>query len=209
VLLKTVGKNSLMLGMFAVVTAGLLAFTYVNTKDRIAEQERRAAEAALLDILPRSTHDNNMLEDTWQIPDADLAELGLHDPSKIYLAKRGTRVVAAIIPAIAADGYGGDIKLIAGVSADGSIAGVRVISHKETPGLGDRIDLRKSNWILSFDGKSLRSPPLDKWKVKKDGGAFDQLTGATITPRAVVRQVRDILVFAQKHHSDIFSAGTP
>jgi electron transport complex protein RnfG len=113
--------------------------------------------------------------------------------------------VAAIIPVTAPDGYSGDIELIVGVNADGSIAGVRVLSHKETPGLGDKVDLRKSDWILGFNGRSLNNPELAGWAVRKDKGVFDQFTGATITPRAVVAATLRALQFADAHSKTLFA----
>jgi electron transport complex protein RnfG len=113
-------------------------------------------------------------------------------------------VVGVILPATARDGYSGDIELLVGVTADGKIAGARVVSHKETPGLGDGIDTRKSPWILSFDGRSLQAPLQPQWTVKKDGGAFDQFTGATVTPRAVVAAIRRTLEYQALHRDRLF-----
>lgn len=177
------------------VTAAILAFTFQATAEKIAEQEKRAAEKALLQIVPRERHDNDMLSDTLTFSAEQSAVLGAKGPVDVHLAKLDGELVAAIIPAIAPDGYSGEIKLIVGVNADGSVAGVRVLAHKETPGLGDKVDLNKSDWVLSFNGKSLLNPTANKWKVKKDGGEFDQFTGATITPRAVVKRVQHVLEF--------------
>lgn len=185
----------MILGGFALVTAAILAFTFQATAEKIAEQEKRAAEKALLQIVPRERHDNDMLSDTLTFSAEQSAVLGVKGPVDVHLAKLDGELVAAIIPAIAPDGYSGEIKLIVGVNADGSVAGVRVLAHKETPGLGDKVDLNKSDWVLSFTGKSLLNPTANKWKVKKDGGEFDQFTGATITPRAVVKRVQHVLEF--------------
>ena len=192
---KSITKNSVILGGFALVTAAILAFTFQATAEKIAEQEKRAAEKALLQIVPRERHDNDMLSDTLTFSAEQSAVLGAKGPVDVHLAKLDGELVAAIIPAIAPDGYSGEIKLIVGVNADGSVAGVRVLAHKETPGLGDKLDLNKSDWVLSFNGKSLLNPTANKWKVKKDGGEFDQFTGATITPRAVVKRVQHVLEF--------------
>ncbi|MBU2986459.1 electron transport complex subunit RsxG [Saccharophagus degradans] len=192
---KSITKNSVILGGFALVTAAILAFTFQATAEKIAEQEKRAAEKALLQIVPRERHDNDMLSDTLTFSAEQSAVLGAKGPVDVHLAKLDGELVAAIIPAIAPDGYSGEIKLIVGVNADGSVAGVRVLAHKETPGLGDKVDLNKSDWVLSFNGKSLLNPTANKWKVKKDGGEFDQFTGATITPRAVVKRVQHVLEF--------------
>jgi len=132
--------------------------------------------------------------------------LGLTEPANLNLAKQDGHWVATVIPARAPDGYSGAIKLIVGVNVDGSIAGVRVLAHNETPALGDKVDTRKSDWVLSFDGKSIGKPPLESWAVKKDGGEFDQFTGATITPRAVVKKVRDVLEYYQANKATIMAA---
>lgn len=205
----SIGKNSLLLGAFALVTAGVLAGTYQLTRDKIAEAERAAAAAALLEIVPEDKHDNDLLSDTIMVPEAALGQLGLDRPEAIHLAKQNGEVTAAIIPAVAPDGYSGDIRMIVGVNRNGSIAGVRVLTHNETPGLGDKVDLKKSDWILGFTGHSLGNPAQDNWKVKKDGGYFDQFTGATITPRAVVKQVRKVLTFVEEHRALLFSQAPP
>lgn len=204
-LYSSITKNGLLLFGFAVVTASLLAATYQGTKDVIAEAERRAAEKALLEIIPLSRIDNDLLLDTVPVPESDLESLGLNSKEKIHIARKNDEIIAVIVPAVAPDGYSGSIKMIVGVNVDGSIAGVRVLTHGETPGLGDKIDLKKSDWITTFQGKSLQQPPSESWKVKKDGGSFDQFTGATITPRAVVNQVRKVLEFTGANKARLFS----
>ncbi|MGD8174683.1 electron transport complex subunit RsxG [Marinimicrobium sp. ARAG 43.8] len=202
----SIGKNSLLLGAFALITAAVLAGTYQMTRGKIADAERAAAAAALLEIVPDEQHDNDMLSDTVAVPTNALGQLGLRHSESIHLARRDGQVTAAIIPTIAPDGYSGDIRMIVGVNRDGSIAGVRVLTHNETPGLGDKVDLKKSDWIRTFSGRSLENPASDNWKVRKDGGVFDQFTGATITPRAVVHQVRRALEFASTHHELLFTS---
>ncbi len=203
---KSIGKNSFILGAFALATAAVLAFTFLVTKEKIIEAEKRAAQRALAEIISPDRHDNDLLESTWAIPTEQLQELGLKSPSEIHIATHKNSPVAVVIPAIAPDGYSGDIKLITGINLDGSIAGVRVLTHKETPGLGDKVDLNKDDWVLSFDGLSQTNPSAENWKVKKDGGKFDQFTGATITPRAVVRRVKLSLEYFAKHRDDIIGA---
>ncbi|MGH1487041.1 MAG: electron transport complex subunit RsxG [Cellvibrionaceae bacterium] len=201
---KSISKNSILLFLFAVLTAGILASTYEGTKETIAAAERRAAEKALLEIVPAHRIDNDLLLDTLAIPQTAWQQLGLKEDSNIHIARKNNNIVAVIVPTTAPDGYSGDIKMIAGINIDGSIAGVRVLTHTETPGLGDKVDLKKSQWIKTFDGKSLVSPTVDQWKVKKDGGEFDQFTGATITPRAVVQQIRKTLEFVNTNQSTLF-----
>lgn len=202
---RSIGKNSLLLGAFALVTAGVLAGTYQLTREQIATSERAAAQQALLEIIPKERHDNDLLADTLPVPEDSLDQLGLDAPADIHLARQDGDVAAIIVPAVAPDGYSGDIRMIVGINRDGTVAGMRVLTHRETPGLGDKVELKKSDWVLSFNGKSLGNPEPDRWQVKKDGGAFDQFTGATITPRAVVNQVRRVLVFVDNHRELLFA----
>ena len=204
---QSISRNSLLLGLFAVATTMLIAGTWLGTKERIATEQRKAEERALLEIVPAERHDNSMLDDTLAATTA-AAGLGLREDKKIYLARLEGKVVAAIVPATAADGYSGDIDLIVGINADGSIAGVRVLNHKETPGLGDKVELKKSDWVLSFNGRSLNKPAIDGWAVKKDKGEFDQFTGATITPRAVVAATLRALQYAEANRESIFGTET-
>lgn len=200
---QSITRNSMLLAVFAVCTTMLISGTYLLTKDRIAQEKRQAEERALLEIVPRDRHDNSMLDDVIAVgPSA--AGLKLADEKRIYLAKQGSEVVTAIIPATAPDGYTSEIDLVVGVNSDGSIAGVRVLSHRETPGLGDKIDLKKSNWVLGFDGRSLTNPDPTGWAVKKDKGVFDQFTGATITPRAVVAATLRVLQYADANRQRLF-----
>lgn len=200
---QSISRNSLLLAVFAVVTTLLISGTYLLTKDKIALEQRKAEEKALLEIVPQQRHDNSMLDDKIAVGH-DTKGLGLKTDKHIYLAKRENQVVAAIIPVTAADGYSGAIDLIVGVNANGSVAGVRVLAHKETPGLGDKVDLKKSDWVLGFNGKTLNNPERSGWAVKKDKGEFDQFTGATITPRAVVAATLRALDYASSNHSALF-----
>ncbi|PLW66739.1 electron transport complex subunit RsxG [Pseudohalioglobus lutimaris] len=200
---QSITKNAVLLAVFAMSTALLLAGTYLLTQDRIAEEIRKAEEKALLQIVPRERHNNSMLDDTITVG-ADISALGLRTEKQIYRARQDGRVVAAIIPATARDGYSGDIDLVIGVNADGTVAGVRTLSHKETPGLGDKVDLAKSDWILNFTGRSLRDPLPGQWAVTKDKGVFDSFTGATITPRAVVATVKGVLEYAGDNSEVLF-----
>lgn len=202
---QSISKNSLLLGAFALATAGILALTNLATQDRIANAERTAQQKALFEILPPDTHDNDLLQDTISIPETAWPTLGIKNAGNIYIARREHEITALIIPATAPDGYSGDIDMIVGVNRDGSIAGVRVLRHKETPGLGDKIELKKSQWILSFNGKSLQFPVIEHWKVKKDGGNFDQFAGATITPRAMVGQIKRVLEFVAANQQSLFN----
>jgi electron transport complex protein RnfG len=196
-------RNSLLLAGFAALTAMLVAGTFVGTKDRISTAQRAAEEKALLQIIPREQHDNAMLDDRLAAPLGDPL-LKLEENKSIYIARRNGVATAVLVPARAPDGYSGAIDLIVGVNRDGSIAGVRVLQHRETPGLGDAVDHRKSDWLEGFRGRSLTNPAPDRWTVRKDGGAFDQFTGATITPRAVVRATARALEYVQNNRSRLF-----
>jgi H+/Na+-translocating ferredoxin:NAD+ oxidoreductase subunit G len=203
---QSITRNAVLLALFALATALLLAGSYLLTKDRIAESIRKAEEKALLQIIPRERHDNSMLDDTIPVGRDDTL-LGLRQDKRIYLARKGSEVIAAIIPATARDGYSGDIDLVVGVNADGSVAGLRVLAHKETPGLGDAVDLNKSDWVLGFNGHSLTNPEPAQWAVKKDRGVFDSFTGATITPRAVVAATRRALEYAETNAETLYDQG--
>jgi electron transport complex protein RnfG len=205
VLILPIARNAILLACFAVCATAVIAGTYLLTRDTIAEQKRLAQEKVLLEIVPRSRHDNAMLDDTIAVgPEA--AGLGLTQEKQIYRARLHGEVVAVIVPVIAPDGFSGDIEVMVGVNADGTVAGVRALAHQETPGLGDNIELAKSDWILGFNGKSLLDPALEHWHVKKDNGVFDQFTGATITPRAIVAATLRALQFAAANRKILFDA---
>lgn len=196
-LFESISRNALLLGLFAILSTATISGTFLSTRHQIAENVRLAEQRALIDIVPLSRHNNSMLDDFTTVDDTSL--LGLRETKKIYIAKQDNIPVAVIIPATARDGYSGDIDMIVGINVDGTIAGVRVLSHRETPGLGDAVDRNKSLWIDGFNNKSLLNPTIDKWKVKKDKGVFDQFTGATITPRAVTKSVLQALQYFQQH----------
>ncbi|MEX0605164.1 electron transport complex subunit RsxG [Marinobacter sp.] len=194
---QSIARNAIGLGIFAVITAGVIAITQVVTAERIADQIRRAEAAALFEIIPEQQHDNDLLADTVELaPDP---RLGNKEPVDAWVAREAGEPAGIIIPVVANDGYSGDIRLLVGVAPDGTVLGVRVTAHRETPGLGDKIELRKSDWVLSFNGRSLGDPEPNRWAVSKDGGVFDQFTGATITPRAVVKAVRQTLNYVRDH----------
>lgn len=200
----SIGFNGFLLGGFALLTAGILASVNLLTLEPIAKAEQAAAQKALLEILPTNTHDNDLLNDTLALTDTWQTQLHADKKATIFRARTKGEINAIIVPVTAPDGYSGDIKIIVGVRKDQTIAGVRVVKHAETPGLGDKVDTKKTNWILSFNNKSLLAPNPDKWKVKKDGGEFDQFTGATITPRATVKQVKVVLDFVAENFDTLF-----
>ena len=191
------------LWLFAVVGTTLVALTEYSTSAAIVENERQMLLRNLYALLPRDRLDNDIATDTLLLPASAL--LGNDNHSTVYRARLRGEPVAAIFNSIAPDGYNGKIHLLVGVYIDGSLAGVRVVKHAETPGLGDAIEIRKSTWIDGFAGKSLTNPSQDHWRVKRDGGDFDQFTGATITPRAVVTAVHNTLLYYQQNADMIFN----
>tara|TARA_R110000772_G_scaffold147149_2_gene257605 strand:+ start:226 stop:870 length:645 start_codon:yes stop_codon:yes gene_type:complete len=203
-------ENSLKLAGFAVIAALLLGTVYTVSEDRIIEQRIKAERLALNAILPPSRHDNDLINDTFML-DLEGNEfrridlLGLRENSRAYIARQNSRVSALIFPLIARDGYNGDINLLLAVNTDGTVDGVRVTAHRETPGLGDKIDLRLSDWILAFNGRSLTNPNPEGWTVVKNKGDFDQFTGATITPRAVTIAIANGLEFFQANKALLLS----
>ena len=197
--------TAVILCLFAIAGTAMVAFTYDRTRDRIAANEREVLMRKLNVLIPQDDYDNRLFEDTLQVRDEKL--LGTNEAVTVYRARREGKPVALVMAPVAPDGYSGTIKLLVGIRYDGTLTGVRVSAHHETPGLGDAIDEERSDWIFGFDGKSLGNPPLDRWRVKRDGGAFDQLTGATITPRAIVKAVRKSLLYYREHRADLF-AGT-
>ena len=204
--LRTIGTSALLLWLFAVAGTALVAFTFEGTKERIAENERQALLRSLNALIPATEYDNDVYQDTTTA--FDPLRLGAKQPVTVYRARKGGEPVAAAILSQAPDGYSGTIRLLVAVRVDGTLGGVRVLAHRETPGLGDGIEAERSDWIQAFVGRSLGNPAEGKWKVRKDGGAFDQFTGATITPRAVVRAVYNTLVYFRDHRDELFAAPT-
>lgn len=181
-LLDAVRRSGLGISLFAVLSAGIIAITQVNTREQISANQAEAAARALFEIYPSSI-DPELYQHQLQLS-AD--SLGHSAQQVAYQAIEAGRVSGVILPVRTSEGYSGDIDLLVGVNRDGSVGGVRVVTHRETPGLGDNIELAKSDWILSFNGRSRDGSDDPRWAVRKDGGEFDQFTGATITPRAIV-----------------------
>jgi electron transport complex protein RnfG len=201
---RSIIRATVLLALVALVSTLLVALTFEATRDEIAASEQAALRVQLAAVLPASAYDNAITEDTTTV--LEPAVFGTCEPAVVYRARKNGIPTGAVMTVIAPDGYSGPIKLLVGVYADGTVAGVRVVSHKETPGLGDAIEAEKSSWIYSFDGTSLDDPPLDQWAVQKDGGAFDSFTGATITPRAVVAAVKRALLYFAANKAKLFAA---
>jgi len=194
------------LTLFAIFGTGVVAFIFITTAERIVDNERQAIQEMLSTLVPSTQHDNDMFSDTITVLNPAL--LGSKKPLTIYRARIDDEPVAAVFEIIAPDGYNGKIKILVAIHYDGIIAGVRVVSHKETPGLGDDIDIERSDWVMSFDGHSLSNPTKKGWNVRKDGGEFDQFTGATITPRAVVKAVHKSLKYFSDQREEVFQLGS-
>lgn len=194
--------SGLFLCIFAVIGTTFVAVTEDSTREKIAENERRVLLRNLYALLPPAKLDNDIATDTLTVPASVL--LGTESPSLVYRARLQGEPVALIFNSIALNGYSGRIHLLVGIYLDGSLAGVRVVKHAETPGLGDAIETQKSDWILDFDKRSLAGSRTGAWKVKRDGGVFDQFTGATITPRAVVEAVKNTLLYYQQNAKTLY-----
>lgn len=190
------------LGAFAITGVTLVAVTHLAVDERIADNQHQAMQRKLATILPAGQSDNDPLADRIQVQARDF--LGI-DTSQVYRVRKGDEPVAVVLEPVVPDGYAGPIKLLVSVLHDGTLGGVRVLSHHETPGLGDKIEEAKSDWVLHFQGKSLTDPPLEKWSVKRDGGEFDQFTGATITPRSIVNAVKNTLIYVREQGDRLFA----
>ena len=190
------------LGLFAIAGTLLVALTHDTTREQVQHNQRAFTLMRLHELIPPQLHDNDMDRDTIVVSDP---LLGSKQPVTVYRARKDNQPVAAIVQAIAPDGYSGRLVLLVAIRMDGTLAGVRVVDHQETPGLGDAIDARKSGWILQFAGRSLDNPPAEQWKVKRDNGSFDQITSATITSRAVVKAVYNCIVYFNSHRDELFA----
>ncbi|GIU04984.1 electron transport complex subunit RsxG [Shewanella morhuae] len=196
-------RNGFLLALFALICTGLVAVVNQQTADKITQQEQQELMRVLHQLIPDEMHDNDLTAQCALLLDKEA--LGTDNPMPAYIATMAGKPVAIAIEAIAPDGYNGNIKLIVGVNTQGEVLGVRTLTHQETPGLGDKIELRKSNWVSQFVGKRLDSQDDKQWLVKKDGGDFDQFTGATITPRAYVKAVKNAVWYFNNNQAQIFS----
>lgn len=202
-IISSMAKNGAILTAFALATTGLVASINALTADKIAEQEQLQLTAQLQEVLDQKSYDNQLSQDCVVITDE---KLGPYANQVIYRARKNNKPVAVVIRHVTPNGYSGDINLLTAVLSDGTIAGVRTTKHEETPGLGDKVEVKKSLWITTFKSLTVEGEEDARWAVKKDGGQFDQFTGATITPRAVVGSVKNAVLFAQTNFDDIFAA---
>ncbi|MBS1161004.1 MAG: Electron transport complex, RnfABCDGE type, subunit [Proteobacteria bacterium] len=192
-------KHGVILCLFCLGFGLILAITNEITLDDIAARAIEDKQNSLSQVLPDDLHDNNPVTDTLTMANAEGKEL------TVFRARKGGKVTGVAYE-IFGTGYAGEIKLMMGIDADGKLLGVRVLAHKETPGLGDKIEVKKGPWIERFTGLSLGNPPLERWKVKKDGGDFDQFAGATITPRGVMVAIRSGLEFFAENKTRLTEA---
>jgi Na+-translocating ferredoxin:NAD+ oxidoreductase subunit G len=201
-------RTAMVLFVFVVVFTGVLAGAYQWTRPSILASAAEGKMRLIAEVLPADRYDNELLKDTLSLPPTP--ELGLSEPTTVYRARKGGQPAAVVIEAVAPDGYSGRIRLVLAVQADGAVSGVRVIAHKETPGLGDYIEPKKDRkrarpWITQFEARSLSNPSERGWKVKKDGGEFDANAGATVTARAIVKAVKGALSYVSAQRDALYA----
>jgi Na+-translocating ferredoxin:NAD+ oxidoreductase subunit G len=198
--MKNTLRAGVILGGFGVLGTLLVSATELQTRAVIQQNERLALLSQLHELVPQAQVDNDFLRHPLTLNAPDY--LGASN-TRAYLGMRHKALAAVVFEATIPNGYAGPIQMLVAVDDKGVLKGVRVVSHSETPGLGDKIELQRSDWVLSFDGKSLGNPDAARWKVKKDGGVFDQFTGATVTPRAIVESVRKVLLYYEQQHQSL------
>jgi Na+-translocating ferredoxin:NAD+ oxidoreductase subunit G len=203
-------RTAAILFVFVIIFTGLLSSAYLWTKPAIEASENEEKMKLVDEVLPRADYDNALLSDTLALPPTP--ELGLSDPSTLYRARKNGQPVAVVVEAVAPDGYAGKIRLLIAVRADGQVAGVRVTRHKETPGLGDYIEIKKDKnkaqpWITQFTGMSLAQVSDKDWKLRKDGGRIEYHAGATVTPRAVAKAVHKAVQWVDTGRDRLYTQG--
>ena len=196
--------SGLILAGLAAVCTALVAVTHSSTAPRIAANEQAYLEQSLQPVLQGIEYDGNLSESTITITPPH--ELPGDEDVPVYRVYADGTPVAALFVVRAMDGFSGPIRLLVGIDARGAISGVRVLEHRETPGLGDLIEADKSDWIQQFNGKSLTSPAVSVWAIKRDGGEFDQLTGASVTPRAIIKAIKETLIYFEANRVSVFAA---
>ena len=202
----TIMRSGLILATVAAICTTLVALTFNMTKDRIAANEQAFLEQSLTPVLSGISFDNDLSASKFVVPAPH--ELAGGEDAIIYRVLAENVPVAALFDVTATDGFSGPIRLLIGIDIDAVVTGVRALEHKETPGIGDLIDASRSDWIHRFAGTSLESPDKAQWTIRRDGGAFDQLTGASVTSRAVVNAVNLTLLYFEANRDAIFAAGS-
>ncbi len=199
-------KNGIILALFALISTALVVVTDSLTKDKIISEKSKALSRILHQIVHPNQHDNDLNKDCIFVKNANL--LGSKKAVKVFRARKNNRPVALMIQSVAPDGYNGNIELVVGIDQQQTIIGVRILSHNETPGLGDQIEHSKSHWLDVFKQHSLANTQINQWTVKKYAGVFDAMTGATITPRAVVSAVSNTLLYVKHHQNELFQSAS-
>lgn len=202
-------RTAVILFVFVIIFTGVLSGAYLWTKPALDASAAEEKMKLIDEVLPRSAYDNDLLKDSVTLPASPL--LGTDESTLAYRARKGSQPVAIVLEAVAPDGYSGKIRLILAIGVDGGIAGIRVTQHKETPGLGDYIEPKKDKnkerpWITQFNGLSYATATDKEWKVKKDGGRFDSVAGATVTPRAIVKAVRKATKFVAENQNTLYAS---
>jgi len=201
---KAIIKTGATLAIIAAICTALVAATYQLTRERIVANEKAMLEQALQPALSDVFYEGSVSESLLLMqPPHDLPG---NDAALIYRVYAQNKPVAALFAVTARDGFAGLIRILVGVEFDGTVTGVRILRHRETPGLGDKIESARSDWIFQFDGRSMGNPEITGWAIHNDGGEFDQLTGASVTPRAVIGAIRDTLLYFDAHRDEIFAA---
>lgn len=200
---RAVWPGGFILAVLAAVCTALVALTHAVTAPRIAANEQAWLEQSLEPVLKGVEYDGALSESTIVLERPH--GLPGTEAVTVYRVYAGGAPVAALFVVAPRDGYAGPIRLLIGVTAEGRITGVRALAHRETPGLGDQIDVSKSDWIQGFNGRSLGDPPAPAWAIRSDGGEFDQMTGASITSRSVVKAVRDTLLYFDENRARVFA----
>lgn len=199
---NAIQKNANILAVFAIVCTAIVGIVHTLTKDKIEQQKQQQLLDRLSQVIDPNSYNNEIINDCIIITPTEVSKT---KAQTAYIATYNELPVAMAITATAPDGYNGNIDILVGIKTNGLISGVRVLAHNETPGLGDKIELKRHNWITSFTDKKIVEEPDPRWNVAKDGGMFDQFTGATITPRAVVKAVHNTLVYFNENKETLFT----
>lgn len=197
-------KTGFTLALIAAICTALVAVTFHLTKERIVANEKALLEQSLQPALAGVVYDSSVSESRLILPPPH--DLPGNEVAIIYRVFAEDKPVAALFVVSARDGYSGAIRILVGVDFDGTVTGIRILQHRETPGLGDKIDSSRSDWVFQFDGHSLTNPEVSGWSIRSDGGEFDQLTGASVTPRAVIKAIRETLLYFNARRDEIFAA---
>lgn len=199
-------KNSLTLALFAIACTAIVGLVNELTKDKIVAQAQLQLLTTLHSIIEPARYNNNITQDCVSLNSPSLKFTSNNKTEQVaYIARNNHTPIAVAITSTAPDGYNGNIDFILAINMDNSVSGVRVLKHQETPGLGDKIEIRKSNWVTTFNNKKLLTETDNRWAVAKDGGMFDQFTGATITPRAMVKAIKKTLIFFQENKAQLLA----